>query len=148
MENKIVAVVVVAVILGLCVGSVLTFALMQWTHRISNIAYLKVVGVGVFKDVNFTASVTQIDWGVVGAGESKNFSAYIKNESNVPITLSMYSESWSPVEASGFITTTWDCGGSLIPVDGFIPVTFTLHVDPAVSGITSFSFTVVVIGSG
>lgn len=148
MENRIVAALVVAVVLGLCVGSILTFALMQWTRRISNIAVLKTLGVGVFKDVNFTVSVTQIDWGIVEAGESKNFSAYIKNESNVPLTLVIHTEDWNPANASQFIGLAWDYDGHLISVDGFVPATFTLHVDSSVSGITSFSFTILIVGSG
>jgi hypothetical protein len=148
MSSKLAGFLALAVIAGLCAGSVLTFAVMQWTHRISNVASLKVVGVGVFKDVNFTVTVTQIDWGIVEAGENKNFSGYVKNESNVPITLSMYTEEWSPPNASGVISVTWDYGGGVIPTGGFVPVTFTLRVDPAVSTITSFSFTIVIVGSG
>lgn len=147
MSIKLAGFLALAVIAGLCAGSVLTFAVMQWTHRISNVASLKVVGVGVFKDVNFTVTVTQIDWGIVEAGESKNFSAYIKNESNVPITLSMHTEDWNPGNASAFIGVTWDYDERPVSVEGFVPITFTLRVDPAVSGISSFDFTIVIVGS-
>ena len=121
---------------------------MQWTQRIPSSATVKAVGVGIYKDINFTVSVTRIDWGIVEVGESKNFSAYIVNRSNVPITLSMTTENWTPVNASNFITLTWNYGGTEIAVDGYVFVTFVLSVDQAISGIDAFSFTIVVAGSG
>jgi len=121
---------------------------MQWTQRIENVARIKVIGVGIYKDMNFTVAVTQIDWGIVEPGDSKNFSAYIVNKSNIPITLSMTTEEWQPANASNSITLTWSYAGEEIAVDGYHFVTFVLNVDQAVSGIDAFSFTIVVIGSG
>ena len=134
--------------IGLVAASLVAFAMMQWSHRIRNVATLKVVGVSVYKDVNLTILLTEIDWGVVESGETRDFSAYIKNESNVPLSLAMRTESWEPANASSFIGLAWDYSGGLIPVDGSVPVTFSLSVDSAISGITSFSFTIVIIGSG
>jgi len=148
MEQKYLGILALAVVLALLAGSALTFAVMQWTRHIPSLATLKVVGVGVYKDVNFTVSVTEIDWGVVEPGENKSFSVYIKNESNVPITLTMQTEDWSPATASSFINFSWDYNGSEIPVDGSIPVTFVLNVDPATAGFDAFSFTIVIVGSG
>jgi hypothetical protein len=148
-EKKfLVRVVVLAAVAGLFVGAAITYAVMQWTWKISTVATLKLMGVGVYKDVNFTVPVSEIDWGIVELSEKKNFSAYIKNESNVPITLTMHTEDWSPLNASSFISLSWDYSGSEIPVDGSIPVTFILNVDAATSGIESFSFTIVIVGSG
>jgi len=138
----------IACLLCFALGSFSTVAVMQWTQRIPSSAAVKAVGVGIYKDVNFTVSVTQIDWGIVEPGESKNFSAYIVNRSNVPITLSMITENWNPVNASNFISLTWNYDGTQITVDGYLFVTFVLSVDQAVSGIDTFSFTIVVTGSG
>lgn len=148
-EKKfLVRVVALAIVAGLIVGSAITFAVMQWTQRIRNVATLKVLGVGVYKDINFTISVTEIDWGVLEAGETKNFNAYIKNESNVPISLAMSTENWEPINASSFINLAWNYSEELIPIEGSIPVTFILNVDSEISGIRGFSFTLVIIGSG
>lgn len=148
-EKKfLVRVVVLAVVVGLFVGAAVTYAVMQWTWKIPTVATLKLMGVGVYKDVSFTVPVSEIDWGIIEPGEQKNFSAYIKNESNVPITLTMHTEDWSPLNASSFITLSWNYNGTEIPVDGYIPVTFILNVDPATASIDSFSFTIVIVGSG
>ena len=148
MEQKFLRILALAAVLGLFAGSGITFGVMQWTRRIPTSAILKTVGIGIYKDVNFTVSVTEIDWGTVEPGEAKNFSAYIKNESNVPITLTMHIEDWSPTNASSFISLSWNYSESEIPVDGSIPVTFVLNVDPATAGIDAFSFTIVIVGSG
>jgi len=142
------ALVLIACLLCFALGSFSTIAVMQWTQRIPSSATVKAVGVGIYKDINFTVSVTQIDWGIVEAGGTKNFSAYIVNRSNVPITLSMVTENWNPVNASNFISLTWNSDGTEIAMDGYVFVTFVLSIDQTISGIDAFSFTIVVVGSG
>jgi len=138
----------IACLLCFALGSFSTIAVMQWTQRIPSSATVKAVGVGIYKDINFTVSVTQIDWGIVEPGQSKNLSAYIVNRSNVPIILTMTIENWNPANASNFITLTWNYDGSQIAVDGYVFVTFVLSVNQTISGIEAFSFTIVVVGSG
>jgi len=148
MKQSFVRIVALAAVLAFLAGSTMTFAVMNWTRRIPSLATLKVVGVGVYKDAERTVSVIEIDWGMVEPGDTAAFDAYIKNESNVPITLTMHTEDWSPLNASSFISFSWDYSGSEIPVDSSIPVTFVLNVDPATVGIDAFSFTIVIVGSG
>jgi len=121
---------------------------MQHSRRISNKAAIKAVGVGVYQDPALTVCLTEIDWGILEPGEKKNHTAYIENESNVAITLVLTTENWSPQNASSFIALTWDYNGQLLEVDEFIEVTFTLAVDPAISGIDAFSFDIVIVGTG
>ncbi len=148
MEQSFLHIFALVAVLAFLAGSATTFALMHWTQRIPNLATLKVVGIGVYEDPGCTISVAQIDWGMVEPGDGATFDAYIKNESNVPITLTMYTENWNPANASNFISLSWDYNGSKILVDGSIPVAFLLNVDPATAGIDSFSFTIVIVGSG
>jgi hypothetical protein len=133
----------VSVVAGLFVGAVT-----QYSRRISNRAAIKAVGVGVYQDPALTVHLTEIDWGVLEAGEEKNHTAYVKNESNVPVTLFLNTENWSPVNASALITVTWDYDGHLVDVDGVIEVTFTLAVEPSISGIKTFTFDMIIVGSG
>ena len=147
-NRKLLGIAALVLCLGVVVGSISTYAVMQWIARIPTTATLKLLGVGVYKDVSFTIPVTEINWGVLEPGESKNYSAYIKNESNVPITLTMYTENWNPLEASNFISLSWDYQGVSIEVDGSVPVTLILSVDSATAGFKTFSFTIVIVGSG
>jgi len=115
---------------------------------IANVATIKTVGVGVYKDVDFTVSVTQIDWGVLEPGTVKNFTAYLRNESNVPISLNMTTQNWNPPATESFISVSWDQEGKMLEPDQVVPVTFTLSVSADVSGVKSFSFEIVITGSG
>jgi len=117
-------------------------------HRIRNQAAIKAVGVAVYQDPALTVPLTEISWGILEPGEYKNHTAYIKNESNVPITLALITENWNPLNAPKFIALTWDYDGQPLQVDGFLKVTFTLAVDSAISGIETFSFDIVIVGSG
>jgi len=142
------AILSIALAAAFLLGSVSTFAVMEWSQRVHNVAKVKVVGVGIYKDIDFTVSVTEIDWGIIEPGESKNFSAYIVNESNVPLTLTIRTENWNPLNASSFMTLSWDYNGTQIGVGGSVPVTLTLQVAQTVSGIESFSFDIVIVGVG
>jgi hypothetical protein len=148
MEQSFLRIFALVAVLAFLAGSATTFALMHWTQRIPNLATLKVVGIGVYEDPGCTVSVAQIEWGMVEPEDRATFDTYIKNESNVPITLTIYTEDWSPANASNFISLSWDYNGSEILVDDSIPVAFVLNVDPATAGIDSFSFTIVIVGSG
>ena len=74
---------------GLFVGGI-----MERSRRISNKAAIKAVGVGVYQDPALTVPLIEINWGILEPGEEKNHTAYIRNESNVPITLVFATENW------------------------------------------------------
>jgi len=146
--NKAIALAIfIAFVLGIA-STLLTQAIMQSTWHIENRAALKAVGVDVYQDSALTVPVVSIDWGMLEPGEIKNYSCYVVSRSNVPIILSLTTENWQPVNASNFITLTWNYDGHVIPVGNYTPVTFTLHVAPATTGITSFSFSITIVGSG
>ncbi|MFB0523975.1 MAG: hypothetical protein ACETVZ_00415 [Phycisphaerae bacterium] len=147
MRTTLVAAVTIAIAVSFAAG-LFVGGIMERSHRISNRAAIKAIGVGVYQDPELTVPLTEINWGILEPGEEKNQSAYIKNESNVPVTLVLTTENWSPQNASSFIALTWDYDGQLLGVDGFVEVTFTLAVDPTISGIDTFSFDIVIVGTG
>jgi hypothetical protein len=121
---------------------------MQRSYSISNFAKVKAVGVEVYVDPELTVRLTEINWGSVEPGESKTFTAYIQNDGNSPITLSLDTESWVPAIASSMIQVSWDYLGGTVDAWQAVMIEFELHVDFAVSGIDTFSFTMVITGSG
>jgi hypothetical protein len=142
-----VAAVVIVIVVSFSAG-VFVGAVMERSRRISNQAAIKAVGVRVYQDPALTVPLTEINWGFLEPGEAKNRTAYIKNESNVPITLTLTTENWSPSNASDFVMLTWNNDGQPVGADRFVEVTFTLAVDPAISGIDAFSFDIVIVGTG
>jgi hypothetical protein len=139
---------VTACLIGALVGSAVTFAVMQRSYNINNLAQVKSVGVEVYVDSQLTVRLTEINWGAVEPNESKTFTAYIRNAGNTPITLSLNTENWVPANASSMIHVSCDYLGGTVEAWQALMVTFELRVDPAVTGIDAFSFTMVITGSG
>lgn len=144
-----------ASVAALSIALIISFAagffvkgIIQDRQRIKSQAAIKAVGVTIYKDAELAIPLTEIDWGILEPGEEKNYSAYVKNDSNVPIRLSLLTENWIPANASIFITLDWNYDDELIGIAEFVEVTFMLIVDPATFGISNFSFDIIVIGSG
>ena len=147
MRAALVAAICIAIAASFAAGFFVNGIITERSRRISNQAAIKAVGVGVYQDPSLKVPLTEINWGVLEPGEEKNHTAHIKNESNVPITLVLTTENWSPLNASSFVALIWDYDGQLLEVDSFVEVVFTLAVDPAISGIDAFSFDIVIVGT-
>ena len=148
LDKKNVCIVALALIVGLLVGCFATYGVMQYSVQISNTATLKLVGIGVFTNANGTGPVTSINWGMLQPGQTANYSAYIVSESNVPITLSMYTASWNPANASSYLTLTWNYKAQTIQPHASLPITFSLTVNASIHGIPEFSFDLWIVASG
>ena len=90
----------------------------------------------------------EISWGVLDPGESRTFNAWVQNSGNVAQGLVLSTEGWSPFGAGNSISLSWDYGGVPLPAGASIPVVFTLSVDPGISGVSGFSFDVVIEVTG
>ena len=115
---------------------------------ISNVGTVKTVNVGAYKDFGCMVPLTAIDWGFVEPGSVVTRTAYIRNEANVPVVLSLATQDWSPLNASNFIELTWDYEGGEIAVDGVVQVVFSLTTSAEISGVETFSFNIVIVGEG
>jgi len=122
----------------------------QTSRTVSNTGTVKAVGVGVYSELACINPVTSINWTTLEPGQTVNKTVYIKNTSNVPITLSMTTpySSWNPPTASNYITCTWNSEGKSLNVNQVTPAVLTLSVRNNITGITTFSFDIVIVGSG
>jgi len=130
-----------------------TFALsalasVQTSRTLSNAGTVKAFGVGVYSEPACINSVTSINWGTLEPGQKVNKTVYIKNTSNVPVTLSMITQNWNPSNASNYITCTWNSEGKSLNENQVTPAVLTLSVGNNIAGITDFSFNIVIVGSG
>ena len=148
MRRALIAVVIVVIAIAVAASFLVVGGIIATTRRIHNQGTIKAVGVDVYQDPALTVPLTEINWGTVESGGEKNYTVYIKNESNVLVTLALATDNWSPLNASSFIALTWDYGRQPLRVGEFVKATFTLAVDPAISGIETFSFDIVIVGSG
>jgi len=112
-----------------------------------NLGTVKAMGVGVYWDSGCSNSVTSVNWGTVEPGSTNDVTVFIRNEGNGAETLSSTAENWNPSTASMYMSLTWDYGGQVIDVGEVVQVTLSLSVSASITGITSFSFDIVIVGS-
>jgi len=107
-------------------------------------ATVETVGVGVYWDSGCSNRVSSIEWGTIEAGAVKTVTVYVRNEGDVTISLSLSTTNWSPSTASKYMSLSWNYDGQPINPNGVIPVTLTLSVSPSITGISSFSFDIII----
>ena len=147
---------VVLTIIVITIGALVTVGLLNvaatgdlfGSISLSNVGTVKAIGVRVYWDSSCGDPVGSIDWGLVEPGTTRNATVYIRNEGSVPVTLSLAIDNWSPSNAPDYMSLAWDYGDQVISVDALVQVTLGLSVSAAIEGITTFSFDIVIIGSG
>jgi hypothetical protein len=124
------------------------YALTSVSMYLSSVGTVKTLGVGVYWDSGCSQTVSGIDWGLAEPGAVKNVMVYMRNEGNAPITLSLHTANWNPANATNYISLSWDYGGQTIGANQVVAVTLSLSISSNIQGITTFSFDIVVVGSG
>lgn len=117
-RNQYVAGVIVAVTV---VAIVLYFILTLSSH-----GTIKTIGVDVCWDEALTQKVTDIDWGRIGSGESKEVDLWVKNTGNTSINMTMEVRNWNPSNAGDYLTMTWNYSGQELQTGEKIFVTLKL----------------------
>jgi hypothetical protein len=105
MHKATMASVVVVVVMGLMVSAL---GALVATRTISNSGTVTAMGVGVYSDNACATPLSTIGWGTLNSGDVKTYTMYVRNEGNVPVTLSMGAGNWNPASASSYITLTWN----------------------------------------
>jgi hypothetical protein len=106
--------------------------------------------VGVYSNSQCTNSISSLNWGSIETGGSTSQTIYVEDTGGTAMTLSIAVSNWSPSTASNYITITWNGQGSQIQpgVSGALAVTLTLTVSPSITGVTSFSNSITISGTG
>ena len=130
------------------IASVLAAGLLMAYQRVPSSGNVKAVGVGVYWDNACTNNVTSIDWGFLEPGATVNKTVYIKNEGNTPMVLNITTDNWNPASASENITLSWNREGYVLNTTApVVQAILTLSVSPNISGVTSFSFDIIITGT-
>ena len=122
--------------------------LLTTSRTLGSSGTVKAINVEVYWDIECTQVVNEIDWGIIEPGDSVTETVYIKNSGNVALTLNMSYSGWVPAGAGDYITLSWDKEGSTVDPDAVVGATLTLSVSESISSITTFSFTIVIEGTG
>jgi hypothetical protein len=73
---------------------------------------------------------------------------YIRNEGSIAVTLSLATKNWNPTNANTTLTLSWNYAGQSLSANQVLPVNIVLTVSSAASGISSFSFDIVITAQG
>jgi hypothetical protein len=120
----------------------------QTTKTLSSTGSIQTsIGLGVYTNPECTIPLTSLSWGTLQPGGSQNLQCYIKNESNMPTTITMSTDNWSPSNAGNYLTLNWNYDSNPVAVGNVVHITFTLTVSPSIEGITTFSFDINIVGS-
>jgi len=130
------------------VGAVAVTGLLTASRTMSSSGTVKAINVEVYWDSGLTDVVSEIDWGTIEPGVSVTAATYITNTGNTVMTLNMTYYGWVPAEAGNYITLSWDKEGVTVDPDAVVPAVLTLSVSESISGIESFSFDIVIEGTG
>jgi len=104
--------------------------------------------IGVYSDSACTTNMTSVNWGTIAAGGTATQAVYVKDTGTGAMTLSLAVSSWSPSGASTYITISWNKQGAQLSAGGSVAATLTLTVSSSITGITSFSNTITISGTG
>ncbi|MCW4007319.1 MAG: hypothetical protein NWF09_01320 [Candidatus Bathyarchaeota archaeon] len=125
-----------------------TAGVLTVTRPIPATGTISTINLEAYSDAACSQPLTSIDWGTLSPGATVTKTVYLKNTGNVQMTLSMTTNSWSPTNANGPITITWDRESATLPAGQSIAAVITLRVSSSISGITSFSVNIVITGTG
>ena len=142
-KSGLIITVLLALLSGLTVSGLLTTS-----KTLTSSGSVKSINVEVYWDDLCTQVVNSLDWGTPEPGEVANQTVYIKNSGSAPLDVIMTTLNWTPVEAVNYITLTWDSEGASIDPDQVLQALLTLTVSDTITGITDFSFNIVIEGTG
>jgi len=137
--------------LAVCVFSVLIYtsvSMYMFSATIGSRGTVKTVGVGVYWDGVCSKHVSYIDWGIVDPGSQENVRVYVRNEGNVPVVISLDAFNWDPLDASSYITLSWDYLGQPVEPEESIEVTLTLQISSSIENVGNFDFDIEIAGIG
>ena len=107
------------------------------------------VNVGVYVDSACGVNATFVDWGILEPGDSVAKMFWVKNLGNVGTSLSLAASGWLPAGAEQWMTMGWNQQGRMLVPNEVVQATLTLTVAPSIdSGVTSFSFDIMITGTG
>jgi hypothetical protein len=142
---------VVILTIAACVLVGTTFAAITVNQNLASSGTIQTgPNIGVYSNSACTLAMTSLNWGTIQAGSSATVTLYIEDTGGSQMAPSITVSNWNPSTASNYITIAWTTLPSEIQpgISGAIAVTLTLTVSSTITGITSFTNSITVSGTG
>jgi hypothetical protein len=130
------------------VGGLAVSGILSASRTIESSGTIKAINVQVYWDSECTQVVSEVDWGFCDPDSIVTKTVYVKNTGNTPMTLSMSYSGWDPAEAGDYMSLSWDKEGEQITADEVVTAVLSLSISETITGITEFSFNIVIEGTG
>jgi uncharacterized membrane protein len=124
-----------------------TIAALSSSRTVPITGSISAVNVGVYTDSACTQVCTSLNTGTLEAGSSVTQTVYIKNTGNVPETLTMTVNNWTPTNANTYLTLTWNRQNTQLSAGATTQATLTLTTAADCGSLTDFSCSVIITGT-
>jgi hypothetical protein len=83
----------------------------------------------IFADAACTKQISTVQWGTLQPSGSATVALFIKNSGNMPLTLTLTENNWSPATAQNYLTLSWNQENTKIQPGASQTVTITINVN-------------------
>ena len=83
----------------------------------------------IFADQACTKQISTVQWGTLQPSGSATVALFIKNSGNMPLTLTLTENNWSPATAQNYLTLSWNQENTKIQPGASQTVTITINVN-------------------
>jgi hypothetical protein len=114
---------------------------------ISNTGVIASANLQIYWENQCVNAVTSVNWGYIEIGKDTNVTVFVKNTGTVPLTLSLMTSNWNPMDLGTYCTLAWDYSGDKIETNSVMPVILILKVSPDTQEVTNFQFQITITGT-
>jgi hypothetical protein len=124
-----------------------TAALLSASQNVPLSGTINAVNLGVYTDSACTQPATALNVGTLNPGTTATQTIYIKNTGNIPETLTMTTNNWTPTGADSSLTLTWNRQNTVLAAGTSIQATLTLTAAANTGTLTTFSCDITLTGT-
>jgi hypothetical protein len=136
-----------ALVLAVALTIAGVLAVIQSSKTVPSHGHIQGISVNLYSNAGCTVPLTSVDWGNINNGTSTNSTIYVKNEGTANMTLTMTASGWSPLNATTYITLTWDRESYVLANQTSVAANLTLTVSPLLTDGMDFSMSVTITGT-
>ena len=145
--KKIPSIAIIALTITALALTLTTAAILSNNQTVPLNGTITAVNLGVYSDSACTQTVTALTAGTLNPGNTATQTIYIKNTGNIPETLTMTTNNWTPTNASSSLTLTWNRQNNVLNAGASVQATLTLTAAANTGSLTTFSCDVTLTGT-